>query len=117
MIAVMSYCCSCVESPLPSSKTILLLISRPSSLSRLGNRSDEVSATPALNDLLRRLTVVVKLPVPFGIFVRRVKDRMIEKGIAHRSLFSPITTVDQPLLGAINEAKKCPIACDALPEP
>ena len=51
-----------------------------------------------LDDLLRRLTLVVELPVPLRIFVRRVEDRMVEKWIIHFNFVSsPLSRMDAEL--------------------
>ena len=52
-------------------------------LLRLRDRRDELGPAPALDDLLRRLAVVIEFPVPLGILVGRVQDRVVEEGIGH----------------------------------
>ena len=79
MIEVGSYCCSAVESPLPSSKTIDVCVAEAAALLRLGDRRDELGAAAPLDDLLRRLALRVELPVPGRIRIGRVQDRLLER--------------------------------------
>ncbi len=54
-----------------------LLVSRP------GDGCDELSRTPALDNLLCRLPAVIQLPMARRIFIRRVENRMVEERIGH----------------------------------
>jgi hypothetical protein len=49
----------------------------------LGNRRDKLCAAAALDNLLCRLTLLIKLPVPRRVGIGRVQDRMIKKWIRH----------------------------------
>src|ERR1700722_5200712 len=60
-----------------------LLIGRRLSLPWLGNRRDELGIASGFEDPLSRLALVVKLPMPDRIGVRRIKDRMLEEAIIH----------------------------------
>ena len=61
-----------------------LLIGRGRALLRLGNRSDEVSTPAGFDDPLRRLALVVQLPVARRPLVGRVKDGVIKERIRHK---------------------------------
>jgi hypothetical protein len=72
-------------------------------LFRLWDRRDEFGIASA--HLLRRLPNLIKLPMPQGVFVGRVKDRMIKKFIRHvccrLSRFSLVESMRfSPLRGA-----------------
>jgi hypothetical protein len=45
----------------------------------LGNGRDESGLTAVLDDLLSRLALVIKFPVPRRVLVRRVQDWSLEK--------------------------------------
>jgi hypothetical protein len=45
----------------------------------LWNRRDELCPAALFDDLLRRLSAGIKLPVTCWVFVGRVKDRVFEK--------------------------------------
>ena len=64
MIEVGSYCCSRVESPLPSSKTKSCWRSAFLAFLRLGDGRDEFGAATVLDDLLGRLALRIELPMP-----------------------------------------------------
>jgi hypothetical protein len=69
----------------------LPLFSRPSSLPGLRNRRDKLCVAAALDNLLCRLTLVIKLPVSRRVCIGRVQDRMFEKWIRHVQFFpSPL---------------------------
>ena len=48
----------------------------------LWDRRDEFGCATTVNNLLSRLTLIVKLPVTFRIAIWRIEDGVIEKGIA-----------------------------------
>src|SRR2546430_5636002 len=52
-------------------------------LFRLWDRRDELGTTSVLNDLLRGLPCVIKLPMPPWVFVRGVQNRVVKKWIRH----------------------------------
>ena len=60
----------------------LLLGVRPCTLPGLGNRRDKLCAA-AVDNLLCRLPLVIKLPVQCRVGIGRVQDRMVEKWIRH----------------------------------
>ena len=49
----------------------------------LWDRGDEFGATAVLVNLLRRLSIVIKLPMPPWRFIRGVKNGVIKEGIGH----------------------------------
>ena len=61
----------------------LLLCVGAFALPGLGNRRDKLCAAAALDNLLGRLPLVIKLPVPRRVGIGRVQDRMVEKWIRH----------------------------------
>ena len=63
-------------------------------LLRLRDRRDELGAAASLDDLLRRLALVVELPVAGGVLVGRVEDRALEEGVGHGSLESGATELE-----------------------
>src|SRR5262249_15381607 len=79
--------CLCGQA-FPFVKHELLLGVGPSALPGLGNRRDEWCAAAALGNLLRRLTLVIKLPVPRRVGIGGVQDRMVKKWIGHAKFFS-----------------------------
>ena len=95
--ACCSYCCSRVESPLPSSKIRASWDSCPAApplpprprFFGLGMRRDEGGAAAALDDVLRRLPVRTELPMPGRALVRRVQDRVLEESVVHVRPSSP----------------------------
>ena len=66
----------------------LLLGVRPCALPGLGNRRDECCAAAALDNLLCRLTLVIKLPVPCRVGIGRVQNRTVKEWICHVQCFS-----------------------------
>lgn len=66
----------------------LLLGGGPGALAGFRNGCDEGGAAAALEHLLGRLPLLIKLPVPHRAGIGRVQDRMVKKGIAHVSCFS-----------------------------
>ena len=52
-------------------------------LLRLRDRRDELGPPAVFDDLLRRLPVLVQLPMPLRAFVGRVQDRVVEEGVGH----------------------------------
>jgi len=67
------------------------LIRRGLTLPRLGNWRDELGVAPGFEDALGGLTLVVELPMPKGIGVRRIQDRMLEEAIIHLQPFAKKT--------------------------
>jgi hypothetical protein len=58
-----------------------LLIGGALALSRLRYRGDELRRAAALYEPLRRLSLLVELPVTFRVFIRGVENRMLEEWI------------------------------------
>jgi hypothetical protein len=79
--------CLCGQ-PLAFVEYDLLLCRGPLSLPGLRNRRDKFCAAAALDNLLSRLTLVIKLPVPRRVSIGGVQDGMVEKWIRHIEFFS-----------------------------
>jgi len=67
----------------------LLLFRSPLPLAGLRDRRDELRAPAALDDLLGRLPLGIKLPVSRRALIRRVKDGAFEKRVRHVQLPAP----------------------------
>lgn len=65
----------------PGGVEIKCLLTAPLA-ARLGNRGDEVGLPPGVNDALRGLPRLVELPVAGRKLVRRVENRVREKGVS-----------------------------------
>src|SRR6266700_3965083 len=52
-------------------------------LLRFRDRSDEFGTAAALDDLLRGLPSLIKLPVPDRVIVWRVQNWVVEEGVGH----------------------------------
>jgi len=59
------------------------LAGRRLALARLGNGRDELCPAATLDDLLRRLALLVEFPVAVRVVVRRVQDGLFEELILH----------------------------------
>src|SRR5260221_309956 len=62
---------------------------------RFGDRGNELRTPPGLDDLVRRLSRLVELPVPRRIAVRRVEDRPLEEGFGHCAHSVPVRAADE----------------------
>jgi hypothetical protein len=82
-------------------KNYLLLFGSPFPFSGFRNRRDKFRAAAALDNLLRRLTLIVEFPVSRWVFVRRVQDRMFEEWIGH------LNVVSSPLVPKNSEPRAC----------
>ena len=69
--------------PLALVENNLLLLSWALSLLRLGDRRDELGAAPPLDDLLRRLAVLIQFPMARRAAVGRIQDRVVEERVGH----------------------------------
>src|SRR6185437_11063539 len=65
-------------------KLKVLLNERLFALPWLRDRGNELCCAPVIDDLLRRLTALVHLPVPGRILVGRIENRMLKKAVFHR---------------------------------
>ena len=52
-------------------------------LLRLGNRRDELGAATRIQNLLSWLPRSIQFPVPCGMLIGRIQNRMVEEGIRH----------------------------------
>jgi hypothetical protein len=73
----------------------LLSDGRAFALLGLRDRRDELCGAPSLDDPLRRLTLVIELPVTRRIFIRGVKDGTLEEWILSRAHFLPSWLLSQ----------------------
>lgn len=55
-----------------------------------------------VRDLLRRLAARIQFPVLGGVFVGRIKDRMLEEAVFHRRLPCPLGAANVSSLIAIS---------------
>ena len=83
MIEVGSYCCSFGRKPLALVEDESPAAAAAFALLRLRDRRDELGAAAGLDDLLRRLAVLIELPVPRGTRIGRVQDRVVEERVGH----------------------------------
>ena len=80
-----------------------------------GDRGDERDAPAAVDDAVGGLAVLIELPVPRRVLVRRVQDRLFEKPLLHVCRLPGISGASNvPLMPARVPRRVChPIACTA----
>jgi hypothetical protein len=78
-----SYSCFSVEIPLPSSINQFCLDSLSLTLQRLRNWHDEFGTAAALDNPLRRLALIVELPISDRVLIGRVENGPFEGVIIH----------------------------------
>jgi len=82
--------------PLAFVENQVLLIALPFAFPWFRNGRDELGLAPGFDDLLRRLALVIKLPVALRVLIGRVENRPLEELVFHiwrparRLLASPL---------------------------
>jgi len=74
----------CIRKPLRVIGEEFCLVAIVFPFLRLRDRRNELSTPAALDNLLGRLSLGIKLPVLLWARIRRIQDRAIEKWIGHR---------------------------------